>query len=181
MLLIWCGSNWVVLELLLLTLSVHHRLYLRLSRALNTPLSHWLTHSFTFTASISCNLETFINCLNDWLQLSKFSTEIMITLVCTANHDIALWRKLYWKWEIKEFAKMSTSPHIFKNLNCFRLNIWKQYLASFTFQHVFGPNWSFREVAEEFSQESVEVPAGLLKDVKKWGDQLNRLSKKKRK
>ena len=33
---------------------------------------------------------------------------------------------------------MTTSSPIFKDMNCFRLNIWNQYWLSFTFQHIFG-------------------------------------------
>ena len=32
------------------------------------------------------------------------------------NATNALWRKPHWKWEIKEFAKMTTSPPIFRTL-----------------------------------------------------------------
>ena len=57
----------------------------------------------------------------------------------------ALWHKPHCKWEIKEFAKMTTSPPILEDMNCFRLNIWTQHLVSFTFWHIFGSSWSFTE------------------------------------
>ena len=49
-------------------------------------------------------------------------------------------------------------------------NIWRQFHLCWIFGYELKPI----SAAIEFSQQSVGIPAGLLKDVKKWGDQLNR-------
>ena len=58
------------------------------------------------------------------LQILPQQNTALLSYVCQSVS--ALWRKPHWKWEIKEFAKMTTSPPIFEDMNCFRLNIWKQ-------------------------------------------------------
>ena len=64
----------------------------------------------------------------------------------------------------------STAP-IFLRSHYFRQNIWPWLFVQFHFLYIF---------VDELSavQESVWILTGLLKDVIKWGDQLNRLLEK---
>ena len=87
-----------------------------------------------------------------------------------AKHD-ALWRKPCRKPKIK--ANLPRLPS-FGNSCIPDRNIWNQ----FHFWLIFGYQLKPITEAVEFSLESVGIPAGLLKDVKKWGDQLNRLLSK---
>ena len=45
----------------------------------------------------------------------------------------ALWRKPHWKWEIKEFAKMTTSPPIFGRYELFQIEYLDTTFGQFHF------------------------------------------------
>ena len=47
--------------------------------------------------------------------------------------------------KLRNLPKWLPHPPFLEDMNCFRLNIWTQHLVSFTFWHIFGPSWSFRE------------------------------------
>ena len=51
---------------------------------------------------------------------------------------IALWRKLFRKWEIGKFTKIITSPLIFSQYDYFRENIWRLSSVQFHFCYIFG-------------------------------------------
>ena len=47
--------------------------------------------------------------------------------------------------KLRNLPKWLPHPPFLEDMNCFRLNIWTQHLVSFTFWHIFGTSWSFRE------------------------------------
>ena len=47
--------------------------------------------------------------------------------------------------KLRNLPKWLPHPPFLEDMNCFRLNIYTQQLVSFTFWHIFGPSWSFRE------------------------------------
>ena len=57
-------------------------------------------------------------------------------------------------------------------------NIWVNIFISFTFFQIFSTSWNPISAVLQFSQDSVGILTGLLKDVIKWEDQLNRLLEK---
>ena len=60
--------------------------------------------------------------------------EILIVLCHLAPPPItALWRKPHWKWEIKEFAKMTTSPPIFGRYELFQIEYLDTTVGQFHF------------------------------------------------
>ena len=84
----------------------------------------------------------------------------------------ALWVKPCRKPEIK---KNTPRLPFFGDSYISDRNIWNQ----FHFCLIFGYELKAISAAVEFSQESVGIPAGLLKDVKEWGDQFNRFLNKR--
>ena len=72
--------------------------------------------------------------LRHWLQFLQLRTWIHDNICyLTIKSDSALWRKPHWKWEIKEFAKMTTSPPIFGRYELFQIEYLDTTFGQFHF------------------------------------------------
>ena len=86
-----------------------------------------------------------------------------VTIKVGAN---ALWRKLYCKWEIKEFAKMTTSPPIFGRYELFQIEYLDTTFGQF---HFLAYIWSklIIQRRQTFLIAPFSRSSSRLKDVKK--------------
>ena len=107
-----------------------------------------------------------------WVQMKKSQRKRLTMSLNQIDATNALWVKPCRKPEIK---KNTPRLPFFGDSYISDRNIWNQ----FHFCLIFGYELKPISAAVEFSQESVGIPAGLLKDVKKWEDQLKRLLNKK--
>ena len=113
------------------------------------------------------------------LAMSSKSSHFLCTEILEQDRDVGIRStslNLYFsqvigihieKWEIKELAKMTTSPPIFGRYELFQIKYLETMFGQFHFLAYIWVELKPITAAVEYLHESVGFPAGLLKDVKK--------------